>query len=226
MGRESTVAKRKGKNPFPWLSSFNERKFEPYIRAIGQAALLWNDLHEWFGHLYTVCMGGGIINQHLRVWNSLANDRAKREMLLASAQYYFVDEPKGRPLGKPTPFQTRSFEAIDWLYKEAQKLEEDRNNIIHAPLWKSQSGGDVYPSSAFGNQRAQKLDDKYLLKEYHRIRDTTHLLRNYAVSVHDPMCDLQLVWPVTPKLPDRKGSKRPPPPRLEPPKERSRSPIS
>jgi hypothetical protein len=30
-------------------------------------------------------MGGGYIDQHLRVWNSILNDRAKREMLMAAA---------------------------------------------------------------------------------------------------------------------------------------------
>jgi hypothetical protein len=96
------MRKRRGKNPFPWLSSFNERKFQPYIRAIGQSTLLWNDLHEWLGHLYCIAMGGGYIDQHLRVWNSILNDRAKREMLMAAAHYRFVVEPVKRPFGTPT----------------------------------------------------------------------------------------------------------------------------
>jgi hypothetical protein len=199
---------RKDKKPFPWLSNFNEKKFEPFIRAIGQSTLLWNDLHEWMGHLYCIAMGGGVINQHLRVWNSLTSDRAKREMLLAAATYAFKED-RGR---HQTPLDKRSFEALDYLCRESKKLEEDRNNVVHAPLWKSQSDGEIYPSSAFGNKRAQNLDDKYLRKEYERIRETSRLLRNYAAEIHDPMCDSHLSWPDTPKLPDRKGSKRPPPP--------------
>lgn len=156
------MAKRRGKNPFPFLSSFNEKKFEPFIRAIGQSTLLWNDLHEWLAHLYCIAIGGGYINKHLRVWNSIANDRAKRDMLLAAAKYNFVED-KGR---RQTPLDAKSFEAIKYLYDECQKLEEDRNNAIHAPLWKSLSDGEVYPSSAFGNQRAKKLENKSLLKEY------------------------------------------------------------
>jgi hypothetical protein len=93
--RNQKREKRKGKNPLPWLSSFNERKFEPFIRAIGQSTLLWNDLHESLGHLYCTAVGGGFVNVHFRVWNSIANDRAKRDMLLAAAEYTFVDE-KGR----------------------------------------------------------------------------------------------------------------------------------
>src|SRR5262245_12932782 len=155
-----TMAKRKRKNPFPWLSSFNERKFEPFIRAIGQSTLLWNDLHEWLGFLYCSAAGGGFIDVHLRVWNAVANDRAKRDMLLAAAQWTFRD---GRPF--PSELDKKSYDAIHWLWIEAGKLENDRNNAIHAPLWKSRISNEVYPASAFGNQRARNLDDKYLLKD-------------------------------------------------------------
>jgi hypothetical protein len=67
------MGKRKKKNPYPWIFSFNERKFEPFIRAIGQSTLLWNDLHEQLGHLYGIAMGGGFVNIHFRVWNFQQN---------------------------------------------------------------------------------------------------------------------------------------------------------
>jgi hypothetical protein len=213
------MAKRKRKNPFPWLSSFNERKFEPFIRAIGQSTLLWNDLHEWLGFLYCSAAGGGFIDVHLRVWNAVANDRAKRDMLLAAAQWTFRD---GRPF--PSELDKKSYDAIHWLWVEAGKLENDRNNAIHAPLWKSRISNEVYPASAFGNQRARNLDDKYLLKEYERLRETAHLLRNYAAAIHDPMSDSRLAWPEKPKLPDRGGAKRTPPPSQAPPTRPPRQP--
>ncbi len=210
------MTKRKKKNPFPWLSSFNERQFEPFIRAIGQSTLLWNDLHEWLGHLYTIAMGAGYVTVYLRAWNAITNDRAKRDMLLAAAQFTFVDEA-GR---FQTDLQRKSFDAIKYLCDESRKLEDDRNNAIHAPLRSSYTGRrEVYAASAFGNIRARNLENKYLLKEYERLRDTARLLRNYAAEVHDPMCGKPLAWPDTPKLPDRGGTKRPPPHPPTPPEE-------
>ncbi len=204
---------RKNKNPFPWVFSFNERKFEPFIRAIGQSTLLWNDLHEHLGQLFGIAMGGGPVNIYFSIWNSITVDRAKREMLLASAQWTFVAEAGQHQ----TELQNKSFMAIKWLCDETKKLEDDRNNVVHAPLWKSGTGGEVYPHSSFGNQRAKKLESKFLLPEYHRLRDTARLLRNYAYEVHDPMLNVRLAWPDTPKLPDRGGTKRPPPRRRVPP---------
>jgi hypothetical protein len=209
------MAKRKVKNPFPWISSFNERKFLPFIRLIGQSTLLWNDLHEHLGHLYCIAIGGGFVNVHHQVWNSLSVDRAKRDMLMAAAQYTFADQP-----GKnQTQLEKKSFEAIKYLFDETRKIEDDRNNVVHAPLWKDSITGAVHPHSTFGNRRARNLDNKFLRPEYERIRDTTLLLRNYAVAVHDPMCDPRLAWPGTPKLPNRGGTKIPLPPRPKLPKD-------
>lgn len=202
--------RRKNPPPFPWLSNFNKSKFNPFIRAIGQAALLWNDLHEWMGLLYgsTMCAGthSGIMNPHHSTWAALTNDRAKRDVLLATAKTSFVDLPVHQ-----TELQKRSYESIKWLCDKTTNLENDRNNIIHAPLWRSQAGDEIYPASAYGNQRASQLDNKYLLKEYERIRDAARLLRNYAVEIYDPMSNARLPWPDTPDLPDRGATKRPPP---------------
>ncbi len=197
--------RRKPKNPYPWVHSFNERKFEPYIRTIGQATLLWNDLHEHFGHLYCIAIGGGIVNAHFRVWNSLVNDRAKRGILLAAAEWTFCDGTF-----EQTDLDKKCFEAIRWLCTESQKVEDDRNNVIHAPLQKDRFG-QVMPASLFGNKRAKNLENKHLIEEYQRLRDTTRLLRNYAAAVHDPMCGKRVAWPNTPRLPDRAATKIPQP---------------
>jgi len=202
--------KRRDAPPFPWLSNFNERRFNPFIRAIGQAALLWNDLHEWMGFLYgsAMCYGlsSGLMNPHFATWAALTNDRAKREVLLAAAKNCYVDL---QPL--PTEQQQNLFNSVKWLCDQSNSLEDDRNNIIHAPLWSSQSADNqVMPASFYGNQRATKLDNKYLLKEYERICDTARLLRNYATEIYRAT-DGRVPWPDKPKLPDRQGAKRPPP---------------
>jgi hypothetical protein len=73
------MAKRTPKTPFPWVSNFNERKFQPFIRVIGQSTLLWNDLHEWLGSLYAIAMGGGVVNVHFvnRHWMGTPDRRPR-----------------------------------------------------------------------------------------------------------------------------------------------------
>jgi hypothetical protein len=136
-------------------------------------------------------------------------------MLLAAAQWTFVDAVDRYQTG----LQKKSFDAIKWLYNRCNEVEDDRNNAVHAPLWKSAITGQVHPRSAFGNIRAKNLDNKFLIPEYHRLRDTTLLLRNYAVQIHDPMSNERLAWPDIPKLPDRGATKMPPPHPPSPPEE-------
>ena len=138
-------------------------------------------------------------------WNSLVNDRAKRGILLAAAEWTFCDGTF-----EQTDLDKKCFEAIRWLCTESQKVEDDRNNVIHAPLQKDRFG-QVMPASLFGNKRAKNLENKHLIEEYQRLRDTTRLLRNYAAAVHDPMCGKRVAWPNTPRLPDRAATKIPQP---------------
>lgn len=200
------MGKRIPHQPVYWVTDFSKKQFIPIIKVIGQSTLLWNDLHEFLGHLYCVAVGGPYDDVHLDVWYAVPNDRTKREMLLASAKWTFVEKPRARD--KQTEHQQRSFDAVNWLCVEAQKLEDDRNNAIHAPLVMNYPE-EVAPQTIYGNRRAKNLENKYLLPEYRRLRDTALALRNYAATVREPMCDPTDTWPDKPRLPDRGATKRP-----------------
>jgi len=207
------MGKRIPQQPVYWVTNFSEKQFTPIVKAIGQSTLLWNDLHEFLGHLYCIAVGGPYDDVHLDVWYAVPNDRAKREMLLAAAKWTFIEKPSHTPRDeRSTEQQQKSFDAINWLCVESQKLEDDRNNAIHAPLV-MRYPAEVVPQTLYGNRRAKNLENKYLLPEYRRLRDTALSLRNYAATVREPMCNANYAWPDKPRLPDRGATKKPQPPR-------------
>jgi len=65
---------------------YTAKKFRPYALAIGEATLSWNDLHVELGMLFVTVSGGGYANYYFELWNSLTNDGAKRNILMAAAK--------------------------------------------------------------------------------------------------------------------------------------------
>lgn len=183
----------------PQVTDFSAPEFRHYIEAIGEATLLWNDLHEWMALLFGFIMGEGVQNTYLQIWAVLRVDRAKRDILLEAARTNLVDLPDDAQ----TPRQRMAFESVKWIYDRANELEDDRNNVVHAPLWISPINNQVSPAASRGNRRAMGLEKKKLEEEYDRIRKTAGMLRDYAAEVFHGIGDPKLSWPNTPKLPDR-----------------------
>lgn len=188
------------------LTDFGADEFSPYVQALGQATLYWNDLHEWLGRLYGIAMGWGLQNPHLQVWAALSSDRAKREILLAAARTNYVDIPVNQ-----TALQKKTYKSVKWLADRTTELENDRNNITHAPLWIWE--GKVSPASLQGNKRAANLNNKHLMKEYSRIRDGARTLRDYAAAIYRAAGDPKLAWPDTPQWLGHEATNAPPQPR-------------
>jgi hypothetical protein len=65
---------------------FTAKKFRPYALAIGEATLSWNDLHVELGMLYATVSDGGWVDRYFIIWNTLRNDGAKRDILMAAAK--------------------------------------------------------------------------------------------------------------------------------------------
>ena len=63
---------------------FTEKQMLPYVIAIGQLTLAWNDLHEKLGMLFCVAMGGGWAHRWAALWNAASFDRPKRKLLEAA----------------------------------------------------------------------------------------------------------------------------------------------
>jgi len=98
----------------------------------------------------------------------------------------------------------RKIKDIKWICSEAIKLETDRNNVIHSPLWGIPrfEGMHVAPVARLGHIRAKNLLGKNLLADFRWCRDTITALRNYTMEI-DIALNRGGAWPKRPRLPVR-----------------------
>jgi hypothetical protein len=182
--------------------------FRPYALAIGQMALAWNDLQERLSLLFDQVLGMPGHNASLKIWHSTTQDRAAREMLKA-----ILDEVPLRWLrGFPN-----AQDDIEWVLAKTENLENERNNIIHAPLIfvghppnAGQLPNPLYPPKVvpqwfLGHKRAKNLLEKDILVTYRRCRDTALILRDFVVDITFALGQRSAPppWPKRPSLPNR-----------------------
>lgn len=208
-------------------SRFTEKIFRPYVIGIGQTVLAWNDLQEELGRLYSKITEApwywirksseeSITSMALESWQSLKMDRPKRDMLTAAIGVLHPHDIRRLPKLVPD---------VEWLIKEANSLEDIRNNAIHAPLrqWHAQAEdgknvSGVEAARLFANRRARQLARKQdILAEFRWCRDMALTLRDFArdlqesfslgTNLTDEQQDGRRTWPDRPKLPVRKATK-------------------
>jgi len=191
---------------------FTSNEYKPYVTAIGQLALAWNDLHETLGGLFCTIAGDVFEENLIAVWHSAQSDRAKRAMLEALVKNLGWKEKRVNPKAEID---------LKWLLGELNSLEDIRNNAIHAPLasfshpsWRLVGvPAGIAPDDIRGNRRASKLKGKNLLREYRYCRDATIILRDFAEQIADAWgyTEPDPSWPKRPSLPnkgDRKAHSR------------------
>ncbi len=195
----------------PWRHSrrYTSAKFKPYVIALGQVALAWNDLQESLAELFWTTMNNDIPQpgdafdyQALHVWHSIKSDRSQREMLKAA-----VDS------SSPKWSRTEFRKDVKWLLKEATKIEDARNDAVHSPLIAVDNSfynlvfkkkEPVAPAWNSFNPRAAKLRKKEnLLNEFRYCRDASIVISDFARDVHRALINPQLPWPDRPRLPSR-----------------------
>lgn len=188
--------------------TFTGRNYQPYALAIGQLTMAWNDLHEDLALLFIELLANGRAYPAADIWNSSPNDRPKRAMLKAVIATDWDD------FGSRFP---KLASDLTWLLREADKLEDLRNDAVHSPLIYyghdnafavySGKAGRVLPSVVFGNRRALKLEKKDLLSEFRWCRDAAVILRDFAGSMYSAVA-ARKPWPQRPSLPNRGQKKR------------------
>jgi hypothetical protein len=205
----------------PWWRNdrFTERDYQPYVIAIGQLALAWNDLHEKLGSIFVVVMEGNTADdnedklyQIAAVWSAVNNDRTKREMLDAAV--------KNTPELGYGPFPKLA-DDIKWLLARTTALEDTRNDIIHAPLVAFRGSlakslfptlPVVIPNLLLRNFRAGKLTKKNptgpLSDDFRWCRDSILTLRDYAVGLQLGLTVEGRPWPDRPQLQNRGQKKK------------------
>src|SRR5580700_224118 len=165
---------------------YTAKAFLPYVAALGQLALAWNNLHEVLGLLFCRVMEANPVNQYLAIWHALKVDRAQREILLAALRNHV----RG---AYPTSFVPD----IEWICNRADALEDTRNDALHSPLWAQERGPGntiVQPWVGLGHIRAQKLLNKDLLAEFRWCRDAAVLLADFASDIDLSLADYMRPW--------------------------------
>ena len=202
------------------LLDFRKPAFAQYAKALGEANLAWNDLHEMLGNVFWSALGirNGVIP--LQIWHSSTLDRAQREMLKAITDSKAIDNV----------LNEKAKAEILWILSRATALEDMRNNAIHSPV--SQSGDKpVEAAHQSGHIRARSLANKDMLKELDYFYQTVITLRTYAFEIFSAIqtrhSTFPTAWPERPKLPNRGGSSepkpRPPTPQAKRPRQRRSS---
>lgn len=184
---------------------FTEDQFEPYVKAIGQLALAWNDLHERLAMLFWAVLGGGSKQRPIGIWNSAKFDRPKREMLKAAVRGCTNEEILAHP---------SIVSDIEWILTKADALEDKRNDAVHSPLILRgnqlavlMGAPPVVPDRLLENRRAMNLAKKDLLDEFKWCFQRTLVLRDYASLIERALTASGSQWPNRPSLPPREQKK-------------------
>jgi hypothetical protein len=181
-----------------WGLPHTHSAFRPYVVALGQLTLAWNELHEAMALLFCSVMGGGYANQFLAVWHTINSDRNQRGVLVAAAE---------NDINRPAS-DMRHKELVDkikWICGQANTLEDLRNDSLHSQL--IARGQQVAPMSGLGHIRAGKLQGKAdLLAEFRRCRDGAKRLTEYVRAIDDALAN-GTPLPDNLRLPPRGGTK-------------------
>lgn len=154
---------------------YTSAQFRPYAIALGQLALAWNGLHVRLCLSFCTAMGGGYSNAFLAVWHAVTSDRQQREMLKSALTSHL--EPR---------LSKRFIDDINWVCERADRIEEERNNALHSPLWAipgTTGAKSVVPLFGLGHKRAKRLAGKDLLVEFRLCRDRAMILDGFVSSI-------------------------------------------
>jgi hypothetical protein len=188
---------------------YTAREFRPYVAALGQLALAWNDLQESLAGLFWTTMlndgppqaGDTVDYRPLRIWQAVKSDRYQKDMLRAVIEHSKIDWK--RP---------KFVDDAKWLLKEAINLENSRNDAIHSPLFYvdrslyglSHPGKKIAPAAWLFNPRAVSLAKRVdLLAEFRYCRDAAMALSDFARELDSALVNPGRPWPDRPRLPNR-----------------------
>ncbi len=168
-------------------------------------------MHESLALLFIELLASGRAYPATDIWNAAAFDRPKRQLIRSLL----------RTVESKYPARPRMKGDLEWFLVEIDKVEDARNDAVHAPLTfepkpraqYSSATDDVMfaktkivPSMAFDNRRAAKLLNKELLTEFRWCRDMSIVLSRYAGEIYDAVAANPResdVWPARPALPNR-----------------------
>jgi hypothetical protein len=175
--------------------------FAPYITAAGAVVNAWNKLQEQLNKVF-IAITGMPRDMASAIWHSARCDGLQRQMLSAAIAATPDDRWSGR--------LSSARDDLRALIRVANKLAEDRNDAVHAPVSLAIDNGRLIPIPAYfhGNPRATRLKGEDILSEFERCRETANILREFSEKIETALNFPSYAWPERPALLD-------PPPKKE-----------
>jgi hypothetical protein len=167
-----------------------------YDRVVGRVSRTWNRLHQSLGVFFAVIIGGNY-ELVLAAWDSIENDRTKREMLRAASEAASPERWKQTP---------KAPDDLLWVLKRAQKLSDVRNDAMHA-LVALHIGTEItmVVTSPARGKRERKLwgnerRGRKLLDEFAKCEQDTEVLSAFVGEAFSALHQLDgRKWPPRPE---------------------------
>jgi hypothetical protein len=171
-----------------------EKKFAPYIAATGRVVDAWNRLQETLKDVFAAVTKMPSPMAYA-IWHSSRSDLSQRAMLRAAIRATRDNEPWVERLPRAKG------DLMD-LLRKADKLGEERNDAVHAPVSLSLRGGKlvIVPFYFNGNPRAVNLKNKDIVAEFSRLCDDAYALKDYAEKAEAAVTVPSRAWPDKPSL--------------------------
>lgn len=147
-------------------------------------------------------LGGGWIDRPIGIWNSQNFDMARRRLLRATIESVTPQDLERHPRLK--------IDAL-WMLNQLDELEQRRDDITHAPLFRAQNKllvvigiyEPVISDTMLNNRRAINLAQRRLKEDFTWCRDTIVLWRDFADAIVQALGADNTPWPDKPVLPTR-----------------------
>jgi hypothetical protein len=172
--------------------NFKSDECRPHAKALGELALIWNDVHMKLSFLFWVItrIPNGLVADS--IWHSIKSERAQRDMLKNLVQLDALNH---------TVSEALRVEVI-WVLNELNKLADLRNDALHSPFLIFDDGA-VLPWHQLGHSSAKKLKEKDVLRELEWFYRTADVLRQHIPVLADMHHRQNDPMPIRPALPNR-----------------------
>lgn len=203
------------KHPFYRRSQrYTGPEFRPYVIALGQLALAWNELQASFSDLFALLNltgppqeGDAFSRTPHNIWNAIRSDRTQREILRS-----LLTDDLPAKWNRP-----KIIECIEEALKHGDSIEIARNDALHSPLiywespiikgWKEK----VAPVHWLGHPRAKALmqrSNPSMLGEIRLYRDRAIALSDHVREITQALTNPPMPWPNKLRLPSRPDQER------------------
>ena len=139
----------------------NKPAIAKHIKRMGEICYCWNELHVCFMLIFSTLIEKNNPDKGMAIWNSLANDKGQRKMLIKLAEQQLDNK-------------SMLFKNILWVKEKTDRLSKFRNAYVHSAV-----------SSTFAISKNHKIHLEQMIsnKEFARLRGDLIVLKKYSLGM-------------------------------------------